>query len=186
MNNSSPEIVKDAVREDLRRQGLKNMAAAVALGISVGAFRNLMSKDQYFSEKQAEDLNWAFQYRISFLTRGEGGLYGADTARPFNAVPNRDLVVGLSKALIIYKDVLALCKNVLNECRQIDKTTESVDNLMTATAKLIDLVAPIEVLSSAIPFNKKDFDDALDVYTKTSDHQKKVINNYIMEIKNGF
>ena len=131
-------------------------------------------------------MNWAFQYCVSFLTRGEGELFkGSDPARPFNTLPNKEMVVGLSKTLFVYKDVLALCKTVLNECQQFERATETVDRLMAATAKLIDLVAPIEVLSSAIPFNKKDLDDALDVYTKTSVHQKKVINNYITEIKNG-
>lgn len=109
---SSPVFVKKAVAKDIKMRHLTQKAAGEMIGFGRQTMSNILSKAEYFPEKQAILFSLAFGYNKEYLMTGKGNL--------FSEIRKEKIVFYLSKEAVDY------CNELLSKGCHVQQLIEDV------------------------------------------------------------
>lgn len=120
---ASPEMVKRAVKADLKGKGLTIIDAAKAIGVTPESLRTTLSRySNYFGGSTAAKLVAEYGYTFEFLQAGRGYLYpggpgsGRTGAAPADPLPERSL--------------LAVCADLSTQLGELSERVGRLENLV--------------------------------------------------------
>ena len=141
---SNPVFVKKAVAKDLKMRHLTQKAAGEMIGYGRQTMSNILSKAEYFSEKQAKLFSLAFGYNKEYLMTGKGNLLSSSSPEII-----RNELIYKNQLLKMYREVqeasaivIALiakhgieeCKPMIHKLRQVNNFVKALDTFLPDNA----------------------------------------------------